>query len=178
MIANWLDIVLLIIVLITAILGIIKGFVRGIIGIAAAVAGLILASLYYPLPASFLFTFISSENWSKFIGFLIVFFAVLSVGWLIAFLLSKLMKGPLKFVDHLMGGILGCLKGIIICGVVVFALLLFPIERKSLTESSLAPECLKVTKALFTLVPRELKEQFKLAYEDIIGRPKRHGKKV
>jgi membrane protein required for colicin V production len=178
MIVNWLDIILIIVLLTTLVLGLIKGLIRQVIGIVAAVAGLILAALFYQDAAGLLKKLIRNERWADCLGFLLIFFGCLLVGWLIGWLLSKLMKGPFKFINHLLGGVLGLLKGVLICGVIVFALLVFPIFQSALERSTLSPYCLAITKAMVQVVPAELKDKFRVAYQDIIGRIGSHGKKI
>ena len=175
---NWLDITLMAILIITFNLGIVKGLIRQIIGIVAVIIGLILAVFNYPYVSQFYMRLISNQTVSNLLGFFTVFIAVLCLGWLIAYLLSKLAKGPLKFLNHVLGGVLGFLKGILISGVVVFALLIFPVDKTALKESQLSPYCLKITKAIYYLIPESLKQDFKEAYNDILGRGERDGKKI
>ena len=61
----------------------------------------------------------------------------------------------------------GLLKGILICGVVVFALMVFPVNKRVLVESQIAPYCVFVTRAVVGLIPQELKDKFKEVYQDI-----------
>jgi membrane protein required for colicin V production len=100
---NWLDIVLIVILFITCILGLIKGFVRQLIGIIAVIAGLILAIKYYSYVSILIFDIIRNRVVSNFLGFLSIFLVVLLLGGLLAFLLSKLMKGPFKFFEGVLG---------------------------------------------------------------------------
>lgn len=166
---NWLDIVLIGILTVTFILGIIKGLIRQIIGILAVIFGLMLALLYYPYAGDFIKHLGPGRTLSQFLGFLGIFLAVLCLGWGLAVIFSKLIKGPLKFMDHILGGGVGLLKGILICGVFVFAMLVFPVNLKALKGSQLAPYCLRMTKAVYSLIPKELKERFSEAYRDIVG---------
>lgn len=175
---NWIDILLIVILIITFILGLIKGFIRQIIGILAVIIGLILAVNFYPFVSDFYLRWITHKVLPYLLGFLTIFFAVLGLGWLISHLLSKLMKGPLKFLNHVLGGGIGLLKGILICGVVVFAFLLFPVNKEALKTSKLSPHCVKVTKAVFFLIPKEIKEQFKEAYQDVMGTGEKHGREI
>ncbi|MGB8952736.1 MAG: CvpA family protein [Candidatus Aminicenantales bacterium] len=176
--ANWLDIVLGAILLILLIVGLIKGLIKEIIGIAAVIAGIILASRFYSYPGNFLNWLISEQVVSNFLGFLIFFFAVLAVGAVISSLLSKLMKGPLKFFNHILGGVFGFIEGILVCGVCVFALLVFPINTDVLLKSRIAPYCYGLTKGMIYLIPQELKAKFKDAYQNIVHGEKKNGKKV
>ncbi|MFP4082447.1 MAG: CvpA family protein [Candidatus Aminicenantes bacterium] len=175
---NWLDIVLLAVLIITFILGIAKGLIRQIIGIVAVIIGLILAVHYYAYFSQFYWRLISHRTLSHLLGFFTVFIAVLCIGWLTAYWFSKLMKGPLKFLNHAAGGALGLVKGILICGVTVFALLIFPVNKKVLKESELAPYCLEITRAAYYLIPESLKQQFQEAYEDILGKRRRYEKRI
>jgi membrane protein required for colicin V production len=176
--SNWLDIVILAVIVISFILGLIKGFLRMIIGIAAAIAGLIIAAIYYR-PFSRVFgRMFSSEVWAHLAAFAVIFIAVLLVGGLVSFLLSKVIKGPLRFVDRLFGGALGLIEGILICGVLVIAQLVFPVDKQALMRSSLAPYCYWLTKGMVQVIPRELKDKFKETYQEIVGAPSEHDEKI
>lgn len=175
---NWLDIILLVILGVTVILGLIKGLIRQIFGILTVVAGLILAVLYYSAAASFFQRFGAGATLSKFLGFLMIFFVILILGWVVSRLFSKLMKGPLKFLNHVLGGVFGLVKGILITGILVFAMLVFPVHMDSLRNSSLAPVCLKITRAVFHLIPSDLRKDFNDAYKDFKGRRKKDVQRV
>ena len=178
MIFNWLDIVLFIVIGVTLVFGIIKGLVRQVIGILAVIVGLILALVYYPYIAYLFGRVISSQVLSHFLGFISIFLAVLCLGGIVSWLVSKMIKGPLKFMNHVLGGGLGLIKGILICGVFVFALLIFPVNIKALENSFVAPYCLKMTKVVVGFIPQELKESFKEAYEDIMGKRGKNAQRV
>jgi membrane protein required for colicin V production len=175
---NWLDIVLLVLLAVTVVIGLIKGFLRQIVGIAAVVAGLVLAGVYYRGAAGALKTFIRNELVANFLGFVLIFLAVLVLGSLVGYLLTKAMKGPLAFVNRLFGGVLGLVKGILICGVFVFALLAFKVAERDLLESSLAPACYGVTRAVVNLIPKELRDQFNSSYQAIKKGGRGYGKKI
>jgi len=178
MIFNWLDIILIVILIITFVLGIIKGLVRQIIGILTVIIGLVLAVNYYSYASTIFSTFISNEVLSHLLGFLLIFFAILCLGCVISWAFSKMMKGSLKFLNHILGGVLGLIKGILICGIIVFALLVFPVNARVLKECQLAPYCLRITKAVYYLIPQELKEKFSDAYRDIVERKGRDAERI
>ena len=178
MINNWLDILILAIIVITFVLGLVKGFLRMIIGIAAAIAGLIIAAIYYR-PFSHVFDrMFSSEVWAQLVAFAVIFIAVLIIGALVSFLLSKVVKGPLRFIDRVLGGALGLVEGVLICGVLVIAQLAFPVDKEALMRSSLAPYCYWLTKGMVQVIPRELKDKFKETYQEIVDAPRDHGEKI
>jgi membrane protein required for colicin V production len=172
---NWVDLVLLVILAITVLFGILKGFVRQIFGILAVITGLILAVNYYPQASNFFSQWINSRTLTHFIGFIAIFVAVLCLGGVLSYLFSKAIKGPLKYVNQVLGGGLGLMKGMLICGVIVFAMLVFPFNKGALEQSVLAPYCIQVTRAVIYLIPEELKTKFNGAYKDIV---KKRGKDV
>ena len=180
---NWLDVLILVLLVITLVLGLVKGLVRQIVGIASVIAGLILAVLYFKPVSSLIRGFVSSDLLRHFIGFLAVFAAVLAAGSLLGWLLGKAMVGPLRFLNHVAGGALGLVKGVLISGVVVLALLLLddghnaPI-RNTLMTSRLAPPCYRATRALVLMIPQSLRETFTQSTEKIRGGPAEHGQKI
>jgi membrane protein required for colicin V production len=175
---NWLDIILLAILVLTLVLGLIKGFIKEIIGIMAVIVGLLLAAHFYPQLSVLFQQIIGNELISNFLGFLGIFFGVLIIGAIVSFILSKLARGPLKLVNHLLGGAVGLLKGILISGVLVFAMLTFNKSPEVLTRSQLAPYCFALTKAFVYIIPEELKIKFKTAYQDLVGRGQNRGQKI
>lgn len=164
---NWVDITMLVVLSIALIIGLIKGFMRQLIGIAAVIIGLILAIVYYPYAAELYLRFVSRNLLAQFLGFLTILLIVMTVGWVISFLLSKLIKGPLKFINHVLGGGLGMIKGVLICGAFIFAMFVFSIRGDALKESVLAPYCIKMTKVAVGLIPQGLKDRFNQSYREI-----------
>jgi len=174
---SWLDIVLIVIVLFCLIVGLAKGLIREAIGLGAVVLGIILAGQYYVNLSAVLGAVISGEGLCEFISFLFIFSLVVAAGWIIGSVLSHIAKGPLKIVNHLLGGVFGFLKGCLISGVLVLALLVFSVDRRAVVESWLAPYTLYVTEAVVQLVPQELKTRFKLIYLDIKEKVGKNGEK-
>ena len=168
MMFNWFDILLLVIIAITVIIGAIRGFVRQIIGLLAVILGLILAIKFYPYGKD-VFTFLRNEVLAQLLGFFLIFVVVLTIGWLINILLAKAVRGPFKSMNHFMGAGFGLLKGILICVVVVFGFLVFPVNTRVLEESILTPYCMGIADAAYDLIPQELKDKFKEAYQEIMG---------
>lgn len=165
---NWIDIVLLVILVVTVLFGILRGFVKQVIGLLAIVIGLILAVNYYPVGTEFFHTWIKNETLNSFLGFIAIFFLVILMGGILSFIFTKMIRGPLKFINRFFGGAIGLLKGVLICGVFVFGLFAFPFNTDALKQSLLAPYCAEVTKAVFYLIPAELKIKFNEAYQELV----------
>ena len=177
MVFNWLDILLLVIVAITIIIGAIRGFIRQIIGLLAVVVGLVLAVKYYSL-GSEIFKFIRNDVLAQLLGFFLIFVAFLCIGWGINILLAKAIRGPFKSLNRLLGAGFGLIKGVLICCVVVFGFLIFPINAKALEESQISPYCIEIAKAAYIIIPQELKDKFNEAYQEIMGKRGKDVKKV
>ena len=175
---NWIDVILISILALTTILGVVKGLVKQVFGLLAVIIGLILALGFYSKASRLYLRFLDNEVLAHFLGFLTIFLIVLCLGWVSSYSLSKFIKGPLKLLNNILGGGLGFLKGVLICGVVVFALLVFPISKKALKESALSPACLQMTRAIISLIPKELKERFKEAYKEVTKRVEKDAKKI
>ena len=175
---NWLDIILLVILILTAIVGVFKGLVKQVIGLIAVILGLILASLFYEQAAGIFETFIHNVLLCNFLGFLLIFVVVLIAGAVIGHLITKVMKGPLALANRLFGGVFGAVKGVLICGILVFALFSFQVAMPALKTSVLAPVCLKITRAAINLIPQDLRARFNSSYKQIRDSGGKHGQKI
>ncbi|HDJ23702.1 MAG TPA: CvpA family protein [Candidatus Aminicenantes bacterium] len=170
---NWLDIILLVILGLLVVLGLAKGFLRQFLGLVGIVVGFILALSFYPEVASFCQNFIRPYVLTEFLAFLLIWGVVVLSSYLLAYLLAKALKGPIKLFDRLLGGVLGLLKGVLVCGILLLALVLFPVNPKAVEESRIAPLCLTVTKGIVCLIPQELKDKFDKAYRQLMPSQKR-----
>jgi membrane protein required for colicin V production len=175
---NWLDIILLTIMILTAIIGIFKGFVKQVIGLIAVILGLVLACLYYERTAAVFETFVKNRLLSNFLGFLLLFVAVLIAGAILGHLITKAMKGPLAIANRLFGAVFGFIKAVLICGIIVFALVSFEIAKPALETSVLAPACLGVTRAVINMIPQDLRAKFNKSYKEIRESGGKHGQKI
>lgn len=165
----WIDWVILIILIIAVISGLIKGFVRQLFFIVFILTGFIVAGKYFSPLAQSIRPAMSNDAWARLVAFFLIFLGFMLAGWFLGFLLSKLMKGPLKALDIVGGGLFGFLKGILIAAIFVLALLLFPVGERDLRQSELAYPCLRVGKVLIQLLPLELKKEFHEAYRRLKG---------
>lgn len=171
---NWVDIVLLVILVLTLIMGIVRGLMRQIIGILSVVVGLLLAVNYYEVATEFIGQVITNEFLAEFLGFLTIFVLILLIGWLISLAVPRLLKGPFKGLDHILGGFFGFVKGVIICGILLLALMVFPFDMEAVEDSTLAPVCKTITKSLISLIPEDVKDRFQATYKEIFEKSKNH----
>lgn len=175
---NWLDILLAAVVLLAVVVGLVKGFIRELVGLIVIFVGIIVAARFYGPVASVVAKVIKNPVAAKFVGFLLLFLAVLIAGGILAGLIARMTKGSLGFANHLLGGAIGCLEGVLVAGAVVFALLAFPVNKSALMGSKLAPLVYQVTKTVIQFIPQELKDQIKSAYESISAGGADNGKEI
>jgi membrane protein required for colicin V production len=164
---NWLDVILILVLIVAFVIGIIKGLVRQIVGILAALIGLFVALAFYPYLSGAVRLLLKNDVVRDFLSFLTIFLVLLLLGWVTGRLFTKAMKGPFKFLNHVLGGVLGALKGVLVCGILIFAMLVFPVNNEALRGSALAPYCVVITRSVIDLIPRELKQAFIKAYDEI-----------
>lgn len=177
---NWLDVAFLVIVLLAVVLGLVKGLVRELIGIASVILGFVLAALYYPALSGFMKRIVNHALAANFLAFLAIFLGVILAGSIMSFLLTKIIKSlkVLAWINHLMGGLFGLIKSVVICGVLVMAMLAFQFQKETLRNSRVAPLCYRAARALVYLIPEEFRAKFQGSYEDIRKGGKSHGQKI
>jgi len=146
-----------------------KGLVREIISLVALIGGLILAALYYPLVGGRLAEFCKTESIAWFAGFLAIFLGCLLLGAVVAFIVNRFVKAAsLKWVDRLLGGVFGLLRGWAIASILVLALIAFPVRDGLISRSVLAPYLLAGARAAVLLVPEDLKNKFDEHYRKVL----------
>ncbi len=155
-------------------MGAVKGLLKQIISILSAIIGIILALAYYPYVAAVFKPLSTKASIANFLAFLALFFAVLILGWVVARMFSQALKGSFKLMNHIGGAVLGMFKGVLICGVIVFAMVVFPVNIDTVKESVLAPQCVRMTMGVVDLIPKELKKKVEDAYRDFKEGGKEH----
>jgi membrane protein required for colicin V production len=157
---NVLDLLFIIIVFFSFFFGIFRGLVRELLSLFFLVAALALAFIYYHEAGLLLGGLMRSRGLADFIGFLLVLGVVAAAGSLFSLLLSKLLvRGPLKALDRLLGAVFGLLRGILLCGLVIYCFLAFPLNRRVLDDSRLAPVLSRVLAAGIQVLPPALREK-------------------
>lgn len=120
---NGADLLILGVLVVSMVLGLIRGFVREAIAVLAWLGGLWLAWRYAPLLEPYLGGAIADPPVSTWTARALIVLAVLIVGWLVAGILSHLLRHSSLslLVDRLLGATFGLLRGAVV--VAVFVLL-------------------------------------------------------
>ncbi len=167
---NWLDVVFGIILLLCVIGGLRKGIARTGIGFGALILGLLCGFWFYGTAAQFVGSFVSSRPLANLIGFLAIFVAVLALGGLLTALLERLLKfAHLSWLNRLLGGAFGAVRGILTCAVLVLGLMVFCSKPPphAVAHSRIAPYIMGAAHVMAYAAPREVREGFHHSYEKL-----------
>ena len=167
---NWLDIVLLLIFCLSIASGIAKGFAKLVVGLAAAILGFLCGLWFYGAAGSYLLPYVSHKGVADFLGFLLIFFAVVLVGALAGKLLGALLKWVgLSWIDRLLGAVFGLVRGLVFAIAVVLALMAFSPNPPpaSVIRSRIAPYVIGAANVCSYMAPNEVREGVQQSYEKI-----------
>ena len=165
-----LDLLLVLMVGASVIAGFAAGFARVGFGFIAAVTGVLFGFWFYAAPAAFLRKIIHSAPVSNVLGFLIVFWAILVVGAIVGKLLSTFFKWTgLSWMDRLLGGAFGFIRGAVIGTGFVAVLLAFAPKPLPtwMVNSKLLPYAVDASNLFASLAPQELKEAVRDGMEEL-----------
>lgn len=168
---NLLDIVLVIIVAGSVIAGFMAGFARVAIGFLSIFAGILFGFWFYGIPAAWIHEHgVHSVPASNLLGFFLVFLACTTLGHMLGMLLAKLFKWTgLSWLDRLMGGLFGFVRGGLIGVALVAVLLAFtpkPLPNYML-NSRVLPYALEASNLCASLAPNAIKDAFRESMTDI-----------
>jgi membrane protein required for colicin V production len=163
---NMLDIVFFIVVSLSILFGVLRGFIRELFSVVFLIIAVVLSFLFYRDAGHLFMKCIDNRDISNFAGFLSIFVIVLIIGSLVTYCMKKiLIHGPLKSVDRILGGVFGLVRGILISGIIVFALIAFSIDNNLLLKSKIAPYLKSSIEIFLKLLPDNVRDKFNLFYK-------------
>jgi membrane protein required for colicin V production len=165
---TFLDLLLALVILSSIVTGFMGGFARVGVGFCAVVSGLLFGLWFYGTPGAWVNSYFHSEAASNLLGFLLIFVFFIVLGSVVGFALSRLFRWTgLSFLDHLLGGGFGLVRGGLVAIALVSVLLAFS-PRPSpgwIVNSRLLPYVTGAGDVVATLAPNSVKE----AYRDTLG---------
>ncbi len=165
-----LDLLLGLIIGTSIVAGFMAGFARVGIGFCAAIIGVVFGFWFYNRPAAWFHTFIGSPIVSNVLGFLVVFWAILILGAIVAKIVSSVFKMTgLSWLDRLLGAAFGFVRGAVIGVGFVAVLLAFapkPLPNWMVT-SALLPYAIDASNMFASLAPSALKDAFNVGVAEI-----------
>ena len=137
------------------------GFFQEVFGIAGLVFGYLLAAWQYHQLAQHFAPYMNSPWFGEITAFLVIFVAVMVAAGIIGRIARWIMKeSGLSFVDRLLGGALGLLRGCLLAAVVLMSMAAFNPNSKWLEGSQVAPYFLVAGRAAIWVAPSELRARF------------------
>ena len=116
------DIVIIVAVTISVIIGIVRGFVKEAISIAALLVAIWAALFFGPAVGEISESWIASKELQVWFGRILVFAVILSIGGLLGWGISKLVRlSILSGMDRLAGAVFGAARGILLVALLVLA---------------------------------------------------------
>jgi membrane protein required for colicin V production len=164
---NWnaLDGILVVVLIVSVVLSVIKGFLRELLGLGSLVIGFLLGAWFYRPAADLFKGIVKSENIALFCGFSVVFFGTLLVGSLAIAIAQRLLKfAHVQWVDRLLGGAFGFIRGWVLGSIFFLALTSFDLQSDRVKSSQLAPYFLPGARVIAVVTPYELRARFLIGY--------------
>jgi membrane protein required for colicin V production len=160
---NWIDLLLLLVIGSSVLAGLVAGFARVGVGFAAMILGMFCGFWFYGIVAAYVLDYVSSRAIANLIGFFVILAGVLILGAIVGRILAKFFKWVgLSWLDRLLGGAFGIVRGFVIAAGMVTVLLAFAPSPppRSVVDSKLLPYVINVSDVLAALTPREIKDSF------------------
>ena len=165
---NALDWIVVLIVVSSVISSVLKGFARETVSLGAVIAGLLLASWFYPQAASLVLAYAKTQDIASLVGFTVIFIGVLLAGAAISYGVSKFIRiVDLQWIDRLLGAAFGFVRGWLVGSVIFLGLTAFPVHIETVEQAVLGPYLLMSARVLVVVTPTTLKEQFLRGYEQV-----------
>ena len=116
------DILMAVAVLISVVIGIVRGFVKEAISIVSLLLAIWAALYFGPAVGDLSESWLSSEELQTWFGRILVFALVLSIGGLLGWAISKMVRlSVLSGIDRLLGALFGAARGALLLAVFVIA---------------------------------------------------------
>jgi len=137
------------------------GFFHEVFGVAGLLFGYLLAAWNYQRLAGRFAPHLKSMWLGELGAFVIIFLAVMLLAGIAGRIARWIVKeAGLNFVDRLLGGALGLLRGSLIVAVILMGMAAFTPTSTWLEGSGLAPYFLVVGRAAIWVAPSELRARF------------------
>ncbi len=174
----WIDLLFLIIIFFTFITGFVKGLLRETVTITFLVIGLIFAFSKFKHLSILLRPFLKIEGVCDFISFFLILILFLCIGAFLSFIFRKfILKGPIKFLDRILGAFFGAIKGTLIVFIIIILLIAFFPKTRLTERSFIAYYTIQITSSIAKILPVEIYERFEKNIE-MIERGGENGKRV
>jgi membrane protein required for colicin V production len=157
-VADWVIIAFLLLSVVTAAS---QGFFFELFSLGGVVLGYLVASWQYYRLAAWFQPYVKAEWVADFLGFLLVFVAIVAIASIVGKIVRKLVKEVgLSWFDRFLGAIFGVIRGCLAVAVLLMAQASFAPGSNWLAGSQLAPYFLVVGRAAIWVAPSNLRGRF------------------
>lgn len=159
-----LDLLVVIVLGMSIAAGFVSGFARVGIGFVAAVCGVLFGFWFYGVPAVWVHKYVHSMAASNLVAFFLIFFAFLFAGALIGKLVAMLFRWTgLSWLDRLMGGLFGLVRGGLIVVAMVAVLMAFVTKPMPnwMVDSKSLPYAIDASHMISQAAPAGIKDAFR-----------------
>ena len=172
---NFLDFILLTIIAVALVRGFLRGMIRQLASLIGIFAGFVVAGHLYSKLLQLVKKHLASIPYLELATYLAVFAATWLVVILLGMLALRLSRAMLMgWLDRLLGGLLGLLKGTLAAVVLVAILTLFLPERSSILAGSLlSAHAQGAVSYLAKLTPKDLRDRYQEKQNALLDQLKR-----
>jgi membrane protein required for colicin V production len=167
---NWIDLVLALVIVSSLIAGFSAGFARVAVGLGAMILGIFCGFWFYGVVGGYVMDYVASRAIANLIGFFVILIVILVLGAVVGRILAKFFKwAGLSWLDRVLGGVSGLVRGFLIAAAMATVLLAFSPEPPppSVVDSKLLPYVINVSDVLAAMTPREIKDSFYTAKDKV-----------
>ncbi|NOY52174.1 MAG: CvpA family protein [Deltaproteobacteria bacterium] len=158
---NLLDTIIIVIVGATFVMSLFRGVVKEVFSLGSLILGFVIANQTYGYLAEFLMRYIHHDSAARILGYVAVFLGSSIVIRLMGTYVERwTRKAMLGWMNHLIGGLFGFLKGSLLVSVIIILMGSFMPGSRVLQESRLTPYILSTVGVIAEVSPGELKKQF------------------
>ena len=134
--------------------GLLRGLVKELAGLVGVLLGCFVAARFYPLALPYITPHVGDPLYQTLLAYGGIFAGVLVVVAIFAFSLEKFMELTFTaWLNHLLGGVSGAAKGVLLCAIVLTLFQHFLPDSPFLKQSMLLPYINEIVAVVKKLMP-------------------------
>ncbi len=159
---NWADWAIVAVIVLSGLTAAAQGFFVEVFALAGVVFGYIAAAWGCRQVGAWYLPYVKTAEVANLAGFLTILFAVMIVAGIAGRLMRWALKEVgLRWVDRVLGGAFGLLRGLVVVTAVLLAVAAFDPQSRALGGSQLAGYFLVAGRAASWLAPAEIRQRFR-----------------
>ncbi len=157
----WYDIFIIAIVAASFLYGFFKGIISELFAIAGLIIGFLVAMKYSLIIQPYMLRFVKGEGAALCLAFLLLFLCTAAALIVVGILFKKAIKFiRLSWLDRLVGGLVGLIKGIVVAGLISLLIITFvPEGRAFMRQSKFGRHMVTVVRIAVYLLPERFRKR-------------------